>query len=126
MSFTIILLGTVIAGVLGVVVLLPVLNEGPRAPQPARRHGTPRQNQMLDTLSNEKRRVLRAIHDLDFDYDLGKLDDEAYEAQRVYLVRLGVAIMQRRDDLEAELAAQDEQIEAAVAALRARGQHEVA
>jgi len=66
----------------------------------------------------EKNRILRTIHDLDFDYDLGKLTDEVYTDQRVYLIRLFVAIIERMDAIERDIARQAERIEAAVAALR--------
>ena len=64
--------------------------------------------------------MLRAIRDLDFDYDLGKLLDSTYAAQRIHLIRLAAAITRRIDSLESEIAAQDAEIEAAVAALRER------
>jgi hypothetical protein len=86
------------------------------------RRGSARQKQALDTLWAEKLRVLRAIRDLDFDYDLDKLTDTAYATQRVNLIRLAAAITLRIDELEAEIAQQQERVEAAVAALRHKRQ----
>ena len=82
------------------------------------RRGSARQKQALETLWAEKLRVLRAIRDLDFDYDLDKLTDAAYTTQRVYLIGLAAAITRRADELEAEIARQQERVETAVAALR--------
>jgi hypothetical protein len=47
-----------------------------------------------------------------------KLTDETYAAQRIALIRLAAAIIMRMDDLEADLIAQQERIETAIAALR--------
>ena len=110
-------IAVVLTGAVAVVILLPMFES---TPQPVRSgpRGSARQNQAWERLTDEKFRVLRAIRDLDFDYDLGKLTDDAYATQRVYLLRLGVAIMQRLDELEAVIAEQNDQIEAAVAAYR--------
>ncbi len=113
-------------------VVLPLLldeTEPPHEPQaqvPLTRLGTPRQNRALEILYAEKERLLRAIRDLDFDYDLGKLADDAYAEQRVLLVRQSVAVMAKIDELEEAIAAQQERIEAALAAFRQaqRGQSE--
>ncbi|GIV80812.1 MAG: hypothetical protein KatS3mg051_0166 [Anaerolineae bacterium] len=80
---------------------------------------TPRQRHALETLEAEKYRILRAIRDLDFDYDMDKLTDDAYVAQRIYLIRLALAILKRIDALEAEIATQQARVEEAIAALRA-------
>jgi hypothetical protein len=62
--------------------------------------------------------VLRAIRDLDLDYDMGKLTDDTYASQRIYLIRLYVAISKRIDELEVEVNAQQMRVEAALAAFR--------
>jgi hypothetical protein len=118
MSSGIVILGLMLTGLTGAFVLLPLLASDPEYAPADRPRGTPRQNQALEMLLAEKLRVLRAIRDLDFDYDMGKLSDSIYTNQRVYLIRLAVAIMQRTDDLEAEIAGQEAQLEAAIAALR--------
>ncbi len=119
MSLEATLLAIVLTGALAVFVLLPIL-EGDEEPegQFVARVGSPRQRRALETLWAEKNRILRTIHDLDFDYDLGKLTDEVYTDQRVYLIRLFVAIIERMDAIERDIARQAERIEAAVAALR--------
>ena len=62
--------------------LLPLL--GAKKPRPAAwaRAGSAVANS--GTLYAEKNRVLRAIRDLDFDYDMDKLSDATYAAQRIY------------------------------------------
>lgn len=120
MSSGALLLSIILAGVVGVFVLLPLVARSPDSTHHTRPRGTARQNQALETLGAEKLRVLRAIRDLDFDFDLGKIPDTAYQTQRVYLIRLWAAITHRLDEVEAEIAAQDARIEAEIAALRKR------
>jgi hypothetical protein len=120
MSLEATILAIVLAGALGLFVFLPLLG-GEETPPPRQgvRGGTPRQRHALETLEAEKYRILRAIRDLDFDYDMDKLTDDAYAAQRIYLIRLALAIFKRIDALEAEIASQQARVEEAIAALRA-------
>jgi len=97
---------------------LPLLEREETASSRPGDAGSARQRQALETLHAEKNRVLRAIRDLDFDYDLDKLTEATYAAQRIYLIRLAVAILKRIDELEAEVVSQQARVEAAVAALR--------
>jgi hypothetical protein len=122
LSTGITLFAFVLAGAMAVMVLLPILesradpeDENKRA---TGRGGTPQQNRALELLWSEKLRVLRAIRDLDFDYDMGKLVDETYAWQRIYLIRVYVAISKKIDELQLEINAQQVRIEAAVAAFR--------
>lgn len=119
MSVTSLIIAVVLVGTVVFVALLPLLERKP-APTQKRNsgRGTLRQNQAIEILWDEKMRVLRAIRDLDFDYDMDKLPDSTYAAQRVHLIRLAWAITQRLDELEAEVAVQDARIEEAVAAFR--------
>jgi len=73
MSLEATLLAIVLTGALAVFVLLPIL-EGDEEPegQFVARAGSPRQRRTLETLWAEKNRILRTIHDLDFDYDLAR------------------------------------------------------
>ncbi len=108
---------------LALAVILPLLlgEDEPPTPQtesPLARLGTPRQNRALEILYAEKGRLLRAIRDLDFDYDLGKLADDAYAEQRVLLIRQAAAVIAKIEALESEIVAQQERIEAALAAFR--------
>lgn len=119
MSVTSLIIAVVLVGTVVFMALLPLLESKP-APTQKRNsgRGTLRQNQAIEILWDEKTRVLRAIRDLDFDYDMDKLPDSTYAAQRVHLIRLAWAITQRLDELEAEVAVQDARIEEAVAAFR--------
>ncbi len=111
-----------LAGVMAVMVLRPLLAGHSEDEEDGRRStaegGTSQQNRALEVLLNEKQRVLRAIRDLDLDYDMGKLVDETYASQRVYLIRLYVAIVKRIDELQVEVNAQQVRVEAALAAFR--------
>ncbi len=120
MSLEATVLAIVLTALVGWFTILPLLG-GEETP-PARqvmRGATPRQRHALEVLEAEKNRILRAIRDLDFDYDMDKLTDDAYAAQRIYLIRLALAIFARIDALEAEIAAQQARVEEAIAALRA-------
>ncbi len=120
MSTAGLIIGIGLAGLVGLAILAPLLEGGPEVRRDGPR-GTSRQNRALETLHAEKMRVLRSIRDLDFDYDMGKLPDDAYAAQRIALIRLGVAILRRIDALEDDVRAQQARIEAAVAAVRQTG-----
>ncbi len=119
MSLEATVLAIVLTALVGWFTILPLLGgeETPSARQV--RGATPRQRQALEVLEAEKYRILRAIRDLDFDYDMDKLTDEAYAAQRIYLIRLALIIFKRIDALEAEIASQQARVEEAIAALRA-------
>lgn len=83
-------------------------------------HGTARQNRALEILYAEKLRLLRAIRDLDFDYDMGKLTDSIYTEQRVSLIERALAVLHRINGLESEIRAQQDRITAALQAYRAK------
>jgi hypothetical protein len=112
------ILAVVLTGAIAVFALFPLLERQPNHPTRSGPRGTARQNQTLETLWIEKMRVLRSIRDLDFDYDLDKLTDTAYQTQRMALLRLAAAITVRIDALEAEIAEQEARLEEAVAAFR--------
>jgi hypothetical protein len=119
MSSTVLVLAIVLIGAMALFVLVPLLQRSPdEKPKRSGPVGTARQNQALETLWNEKMRVLRALRDLDFDYDLGKLPDTIYQTQRLTLLRLAVAITTRLDELEGEITAQEARIEEEIASLR--------
>lgn len=111
------------AGGMALFVLFPLLNHPDPIEAPAARHGSARQKQALETLWTEKMRILRALRDLDFDYDLGKLTTPTYISQRVYLIQVYAAIIQRSDELEADIDRQVARAEAAIAALRQARPH---
>ncbi|MEB2286856.1 MAG: hypothetical protein OZ934_01975 [Anaerolineae bacterium] len=119
MSLEATILAVLLTGTLGLFVLLPLLEREETPSSGIEGRALPaRQRQALETLYAEKGRVLRAIRDLDFDYDMDKLTDTAYAAQRIHLIRLTVAILMRIDELEAEASSQQARVEAAVAATR--------
>jgi hypothetical protein len=112
----------VLAGIMAIMVVRPLL-AGPTEDEEDDRRGavtggTSQQNRALDVLWNEKQRVLRSIRDLDLDYDMGKLVDDTYASQRIYLIQLYVAIAKRIDELQVEVNAQQVRVEAALAAFR--------
>lgn len=121
LSFEALVIAIGLTSVIAVFVLFPMFERSSDQPEHRAAHrGTPRQNQALETLWTEKTRVLRAIRDLDFDYDLGKLADSAYQDQRIQLIRLAAAITKRIDELEAVITEQESRLEEAVAAFRHR------
>ncbi len=123
MSLEATVIAILLAGGMALFVLFPLLNRPDPIEAPAARHGSAHQKQALETLWTEKMRILRAIRDLDFDYDLGKLTIPTYTSQRVYLIQVYAAILQRSDELEAEIDRQVARAEAAIAALRQARPH---
>ncbi|MCD4684792.1 MAG: hypothetical protein K8S97_02510, partial [Anaerolineae bacterium] len=107
-----------------VFVVLPLLDPAGELPSvmtddgAPRLHGTQRQNRALEILAAEKWRLLRAIRDMDFDYDMGKLTDDLYVVQRVTLIQRAIAVMQRSDEIEATILDQVDRVAAALAAFR--------
>ena len=121
LSLEITLFAIGLAGAMAVAVLFPILesrSDDDQERQPAPLGGTAQQNRALELLASERLRILRAIRDLDFDYDMGKLVDETYVAQRVYLIRVYAAIVARMDELQDDVYEQQARIDAAVAAFR--------
>jgi hypothetical protein len=121
MSLEITLFAIGLAGAMAVAVLFPILESWSDAEQDRRAvssGGTAQQNRALELLWAERMRVVRAIRDLDFDYDMGKLIDETYAAQRVYLIRVYMAMVARMDELQSDVYEQQTRIDAAVAAFR--------
>jgi len=118
MSLEATVLAIILTGAVAAFAAFPVLARGAEESPPHFPGATPQQRRALETLHAEKARVLRAIRDLDFDYDLGKITDAAYETQRVHLIRTAVAILTRADELEGEVAAQQRRVDELVAGLR--------
>jgi hypothetical protein len=118
MSLEAAIVAIVLTGVVAIFTLFPVLERDTEEHHPRVRGATARQRHAHETLYAEKNRVLREIRDLDLDYDMDKLADSTYAAQRVYLFRLAVAILNRIDELEGDIATQQHRIDEMVAALR--------
>jgi len=74
----------------------------------------------LSALLAERERALSALQELDFDYKLGKIPEEEYPTQRVYLLQKGAEILKRIDELTPQKAHhhKDANIERAVASRR--------
>jgi len=56
----------------------------------------------LSALLAERERVFTALHDLDFDFRLGKIPEGDYPAQRTSLLQKGADILRKLDALSAE------------------------
>ncbi|HVO41921.1 MAG TPA: hypothetical protein VMT34_04830 [Aggregatilineales bacterium] len=69
------------------------------------------------TLEDEHAAVLRAVRDLDFDLQVGKLSAEDHARQREALVERGVALLKQIDEQKADAESGDP-IEAAIRAAR--------
>jgi rubrerythrin len=66
----------------------------------------------------ERDRVVNALHELDFDYTLGKIPEEDYPAQRGMMLQYGADVLRKLDELQeaASASSADDQLEAAIAA----------
>jgi hypothetical protein len=73
------------------------------------------------SLLAERDRVLNALQEMDFDYDLHKIPDEDYATQRALILQHGADVLRQLDALQPEAAGDsaEERIEAAIAARRA-------
>lgn len=73
-----------------------------------------------DRLERERKQVLRAIREIDFDQRTGKLDADDYSRMRSALEAQGAAVLRALDGLQTTPVPRDidAEIEAAVAALR--------
>jgi rubrerythrin len=69
----------------------------------------------------ERDRLLNALQELDFDYDLHKVPEEEYAPQRAILLQRGADILRRLDaqEAQADAGSAEDRIEAAIAARRA-------
>jgi hypothetical protein len=76
----------------------------------------------------ERDRVLNALQELDFDYDLHKIPEEDYAAQRASMVQHGAEVLRRLDAYQPSAAggSAEDRLDAAVVARRATGAAPVA
>lgn len=86
------------------------------------RQAEKRRNQDYDAIELRARYqlLLESIHDLDFDYDMGKVSDDVYAEQRKMLIGRSVSTLMQLDQAEAHLHEMDDEIENAIAARRER------
>lgn len=60
------------------------------------------QEHELSTLMAERDRVLSSLQELDFDFNLGKIPEEDYPAQRTSLLQKGADVLRKIDSLTAK------------------------
>ncbi|MBE2220793.1 MAG: zinc ribbon domain-containing protein [Anaerolineae bacterium] len=84
----------------------------------------PRPRSRKQQLLMQKEAVLEEIRALDFEYDTGKIPEEAYQAQRTELMAVATATLKALDELGTEAPADDvaAQIEAAINRVRSQKQ----
>ncbi|MFC1466629.1 MAG: zinc-ribbon domain-containing protein [Candidatus Brachytrichaceae bacterium NZ_4S206] len=104
-----ILLGLALLIVVVVVVALPLLDRKTPAIQPPSRR---------EALEQERRAVISAIRELDFDYRTGKIGDADYKRLREAQVARGAQILRELAELNDEESDVDAEIEAQIARLR--------
>jgi NADH pyrophosphatase NudC (nudix superfamily) len=69
---------------------------------PLMRNGRPRaseETQEVSSLLAERERLLNALQELDFDFQLGKIPEEDYPTQRADLLRRGADVLKQLDAL---------------------------
>jgi hypothetical protein len=57
------------------------------------------ESQEISELLAERDRTINSLQELDFDFNLGKVPEEAYPEQRASLLQRGAAILQKLDEL---------------------------
>ena len=105
---------------LAVLILVGVYLYAPFMERRARR--VTQEEHELSALMAERDRVITSLQELDFDFNLGKIPEEDYPAQRANLLQKGAEILKKIDALAPQLtSAQDMEarLERAIAARRA-------
>jgi len=84
--------------------------------------GVSDEEQAFSTLMAERDRILEALEELEFDYNLGKIPEADFPARRALLYQQGADILKQIDEYEAQRPAsvspQDDLLEAAIQARR--------
>ena len=106
-----ILLATALLFLVGVYVFRPILAPARFAPPATQK----------ETLLAQKDALLTEIKSLDFDFETGATSEESYQRERYKLVQQAAQILRQADQLPDTLGTVDEQIEAAIRALRGIG-----
>jgi hypothetical protein len=78
----------------------------------------PLEDDRLTDLLTRKDTALRALKDLEFDHQVGKINDEDYQRFHERLSRQAVGLLQQIERITPESAQLDEQMEAEIAKLR--------
>ncbi len=110
MSIGSILLGLSLLILVGLILAQPFLAPKEREPRPRSRK---------QLLLVQKEALLEEIRALDFEYDTGKLPEDAYQAQRADLMALTTETLKALDDLGTEAPADDVVAARAVAQIEA-------
>lgn len=112
-SFTLwatILIAGAISAVAIAYVVRPLLTPGPAS--------LVLEDDKLSDLVRRKDAALRAIKDLEFDYQVGKVSDEDYQRVNQRLRHQAIVLIQQVDKLAPASSTLDDQLEAAIAAMR--------
>lgn len=108
--------------ILGLLVLVGLFVSRPLFEPQTNAHSytSPREHQ-ISALMAEHDRLLRTIQELDFDYDLNKIPEEEYPAQRAELLRRGADVLRELDSLVPAASHEnvEDRLEAAIAARKA-------
>ena len=111
---------TAIFFTLAILILVAIYLYAPFMERRARR--VTEEEHELSALMAERDRVINALQELDFDFNLGKIPDEDYPAQRLSLLQKGADILRQIDTMAPQTTAEqdvDVRIEKAIAARRA-------
>ena len=117
MTLSLFILAFVALTIVGYLGLIPVLT---RSESPDRKKKSKLKSGDLEKIETQYQQLLNSIQDVDFDYDTGKVPDEVYAEQRKFLIGRSVSILRQLDDARSEVSDIDDDIEAAVAALRSK------
>ncbi len=107
-----VLLILALAVLVGVFIAQPLLEHRSRAVTEA--------EQQRSALLAERDRILTALEELEFDYQLGKIPEEDYPLQRAALLKRGADVLRQLDALEGDTPTGQTDTERLAAALEAR------
>lgn len=111
---------TAIFFTLAILILVAIYLYAPFMERRARR--VTEEEHELSALMAERDRVINSLHELDFDFKLGKIPEDDYPTQRANLLQKGADILRQIDSIAPQLASSqdaDARIEKASAARRA-------
>lgn len=79
------------------------------------------QEHEISALLAERDRVINALQELDFDYQMGKIPEEDYPAERMALMQIGAETLRMLDEMQQtkETVSAEERLEKVIAARRA-------
>ncbi len=89
-----------LAAILFLIALLLTVSLYLTTPLMGRRAGGPaEESQEVSSLLAERERLLNALQELEFDFQLGKIPEEDYPVQRAELMRKGAEVLKKLDAL---------------------------